>query len=153
MPSGLRHLHYIRLPQPLTAPSSPPVGSPQHRGVSLVTNFTIQATGWTDPEADLPLSYAYYADGLRLADATESSTLHVSASWPHLAVEDKPSPIYMLQRAFFNSTWTRPSYPLKCSSVAWSVPSPQTLLPPVAENTTLALEVTDALGAVTSLSR
>jgi hypothetical protein len=43
----------------------PPVGgsisaSPR-RGVSLWTNFTLACNGWTDPEANLPLTYGFEA--------------------------------------------------------------------------------------------
>lgn len=30
-------------------------------GTALLTNFTITASGWTDPEADLPLAYRFLA--------------------------------------------------------------------------------------------
>lgn len=29
-------------------------------GTALLTNFTLSSSGWTDPEADLPLTYAFY---------------------------------------------------------------------------------------------
>lgn len=39
--------------------------------------YHLQATSWSDVEADLPLYYTYYADGLLLVQATRSSALHV----------------------------------------------------------------------------
>jgi hypothetical protein len=30
-------------------------------GLALATNFTISATGWSDPESDLPLRYRFLA--------------------------------------------------------------------------------------------
>lgn len=37
----------------------------------------LQASGWTDVEADLPLTYTYYASGLLLAQGTTSTAVHV----------------------------------------------------------------------------
>lgn len=54
-----------------------PVCASMYSGVALVTNFSLRATGWTDPEADLPLTYAYYASNILLAADSASASLHV----------------------------------------------------------------------------
>lgn len=53
------------------------VGSGVGSGISLATNFTLHATGWSDPEADLPLTYTYYANSLLLDEGLESPALRV----------------------------------------------------------------------------
>lgn len=47
------------------------------RGICLYTNFSIQATGWGDPEGDLPLSYTFTADGVLLAPTSVSTRVWV----------------------------------------------------------------------------
>lgn len=49
-------------------------------GMALVTNFSLHATGWTDPEVDLPLTYSYYASNILLAADITSASL--SVRWP-----------------------------------------------------------------------
>jgi hypothetical protein len=59
----LSRLPHTTSPQIVVSVNRGPVGgsvavSPSS-GTALMTNFTMRASGWTDPEGDLPLTYMW----------------------------------------------------------------------------------------------
>lgn len=48
-------------------------------GVSLQTNFSIRASGWSDPESDLPLRYSFKGGDVLLVQDTAATVTWVSA--------------------------------------------------------------------------